>query len=110
MKAFEGSQGTTDEEKAKSFSAHPISSGPFGLQSWDRGQSMKLVRNENYWAQGEDGKALPYLDGIDFQVIPDDATGILKLQSGEIDGAECIPYARADELKQSAGIVMGVLP
>ena len=110
MKAFEASDGTTDEEKAKSFSAHPISSGPFVLQSWDHGQSMKLTRNENYWAKGEDGKPLPYLDGIDFEVIPDDATRILKLQSGEIDGAEFIPYARVDELKQAEGIDMKLYP
>jgi len=110
MKAFEASEGTTDEEKAKSFSAHPISSGPFVLQSWDRGQSMKLVRNDNYWAKGADGKPLPYLDGVDFEVIPDDATRILKLQSGEIDGAEFIPYARVDELKQADGIDMELYP
>ena len=64
---------------------------------------MKLVKNQNYWAKGEDGKPLPYLDGVDFEVIPDDATRILKLQSGEIDGAEFIPYARVDELKQDRG-------
>jgi peptide/nickel transport system substrate-binding protein len=110
QKAFEASQGTTDEEKAKSFSAHPISSGPFVLQSWDHGQSMKLTRNENYWDKGEDGKPLPYLDGIDFEVIPDDATRILKLQSGEIDGAEFIPYARVDELKQADGLSMELYP
>ena len=60
---------------------------------------MKLVRNAHYWAQGEDGKPLPYLDGVTFEVIPDDATRILKLKSGEIDGAEFIPYSRVDELK-----------
>lgn len=109
-KAFEAAAGSTDEEKAKSFSAKPISSGPFVLQSWDRGQSIKLARNENYWAQGEDGKPLPYLDGIDFQVIPDDATRILKLQSGEIDGAEFIPYSRVDELKQADNLDMVLFP
>ncbi|MDT7952151.1 MAG: ABC transporter substrate-binding protein, partial [Acetobacteraceae bacterium] len=97
QKAFEAAAGTSDEQKAKAYSQHPISSGPFVLQSWDRGSSMKLVRNPHYWAKGEDGKALPYLDGIDFLVIPDDATRILKLTSGGLDGAEFIPYARVDE-------------
>ena len=57
---------------------------------------MKLVRNEHYWDMGEDGKPLPYLDGVTFQVIPDDATRILQVQSGELDGAELIPFARED--------------
>lgn len=109
-KAFEAAAGSTDEEKAKNYSEHPVSSGPFVLQSWDRGSSMKLTRNEHYWAAGEDGKALPYLDGLEFQVIPDDATRILKLQSGEIDGAELIPYARVAELKQADNVNMELFP
>ena len=108
--AFEAAPGATDADKAKAYSEHPISSGPFMLQSWQRGASMKLVRNPNYWAQGEDGKALPYLDGINFEVVPDDATRILKLKSGGLDGAELIPYARVSELKQDSALDMTLFP
>jgi peptide/nickel transport system substrate-binding protein len=110
QKAFEASPGVTDADKAKAFAEHPISSGPFVLQSWDRGSTMKLVRNPNYWGMGEDGKPLPYLDGITFEVIPDDATRILKLNSGELDGAEFIPYSRVDELKTSSNLNMELYP
>src|SRR5260221_494214 len=58
----------------------------------------------------EDGKALPYLDEIHFVIIPDDATRILKLQAGEVDGAELIPYARVAELKADANIDMELFP
>ncbi len=71
---------------------------------------MKLVRNPYYWRMGDDGKPLPYLDGITFEVIPDDATRILKLKSGEFDGAEFIPYARVDELKNDADLNMVLFP
>ena len=109
-KAFEASAGTTDADKAKSFGEHPIGSGPFILKSWDRGSDMKLVRNPYFWGVGEDGKPLPYLDSIDFQVIPDDATRILKLNSGELDGAEFIPYSRVDELKAADNLNMELYP
>src|SRR3569833_2165766 len=59
---------------------------------------------------GEDGKQLPYLDEVDFPVIPDDATRILKLQAGEVDGAEIIPYARDAELKNDANLDMILFP
>ena len=94
-KLYEAEPGATDKEKAQSFAAHPVGSGPFMFQSWDK---------------GEDGQALPYLDGIDFQVIPDDATRILKLQSGELQGGEFIPYARVAELKASGTINMELYP
>ncbi len=109
-KAFEASPGDTDADKAKAFAEHPIGSGPFMFESWERGSEMKLVRNPYYWRMGDDGKALPYLDGINFEVIPDDATRILKLKAGELDGAEFIPYARVDELKSDADLNMVLFP
>ncbi len=109
-KAFEASPGDTDEAKAKAFSEHPIGSGPFMLQSWTRGQEMKLVKNPYYWDKGADGQPLPYLDGVTFEVIPDDATRILKLQSGDLDGAEFIPYARVSELKSDPKLNMMLYP
>lgn len=109
-KQFEASAGATDADKAKAFGEHPIGSGPFMFQSWDKGSDMKLVKNPYYWDKGEDGQPLPYLDGIDFQVIPDDATRILKLQSGEMQGAEFIPYSRVDELKADSKLNMELYP
>ncbi|WP_172299750.1 ABC transporter substrate-binding protein [Pseudoruegeria sp. HB172150] len=110
QKAFEESEGETMAEKAENFGTHPIGSGAFVLESWDRGATMKLVRNEYYWADGEDGEKLPYLDGVTFEVIPDDATRILRLQSGELDGAELIPFARVAELQSDPSINMELFP
>ena len=110
MKLFMASEGTTLDDKAKSFAEHPIGSGPFVFQSWSRGQEMKLVRNQRYWRQGADGKPLPYLDGIEFEVLPDDATRVLKVQSGELDGAEFIPFSRVQELKSDARLNMALFP
>lgn len=110
QKLFEAMPGATDAEKAKAFGEHPVGSGPFMFNSWERGASMKLLANPYYWAMGDDGKALPYLDGVTFEVIPDDATRILRLQSGELDGAEFIPYARVAELKGSDILNMELFP
>ena len=89
--AFEAAPGATEAEKAQAFSEHPIGSGPFVLESWERGATMKLVKNQYYWDMGEDNQPLPYLDGVTFEVIPDDAARILRLQSGDLQGAEFIP-------------------
>ncbi len=91
--------GIAVEDKIKHFMDHPIGSGPFVLGEWQRNQVMRLKRNPYYWKAAADGKKLPYLDEIEFQLIPDDSTRILKLQAGEIHGAEVIPYARIKELQ-----------
>jgi len=110
QKPFEATAGATDEEKAKAFAEKPIGSGPFMFESWQRGTELVIKRNPHYWQMGEDGKALPYLDEVRFPVIPDDATRILKLQAGEVDGAELIPYARVAELKSDPNIAMELYP
>ena len=109
-KKFEAEAGATDADKAKSFAEHPIGTGPFVLKSWQRGGTMELVKNPNYWAKGEDGQPLPYLDGVKFEIIPDDATRILKVQAGELDAAEFIPYARVAELKADTRLAMELFP
>lgn len=44
----------------------PIGTGPFKFERWDRGVSINLVRNEQYWDSGK-----PHLDTLIFRIIPD---------------------------------------
>ncbi|MDQ0392048.1 ABC transporter substrate-binding protein [Labrys monachus] len=109
-KVFEAQPGATDADKAKAFGEHPVGSGAFMLQSWSHGSEMTLVKNPYYWRMGDDGKPLPYLDGIKFEVIPDDATRILKVQSGELDASEFVPFSRVEELKADDKLNMELFP
>ncbi|MBY2915361.1 ABC transporter substrate-binding protein [Rhizobium leguminosarum] len=109
-KAFEATAGATDADKARAFSEHPIGSGPFMLDSWHRGSDMVLKANPYYWEKDQAGVQLPYLDQLHFEIIPDDATRILKLTSGELDGAEQIPYSRVAELKANSAVDMELFP
>jgi len=110
QKQFMAMPGATDADKAKAFAEKPIGTGPFMLKEWKKGSSMTLVRNPYYWAKDENGIQLPYLDELRFEVIPDDNTRILKLQSGELDGAEFIPLSRVAELKANPNINMVLFP
>ena len=59
---------------------HPIGTGPFKFVEFKANESIKLVRNENYFKKG-----LPHLDGIDFTIIPNRSTAILGFISGKFD-------------------------
>ncbi len=59
---------------------------------------------------GEDEDALPQLDGMHFEVIPDDATRILRLQSGEGDAAASIPFSRVGKLQADPATPMNLWP
>lgn len=111
--AFEAAEGATDQEKSAAIfaaTAAGVGSGPFYLCGFEQGASMDFCANENYWRMGADGKALPYLDAVHFEIIPDDATRILSLQAGEVDAAEFIPFSRVAELEQESNINMNLYP
>jgi peptide/nickel transport system substrate-binding protein len=59
---------------------HPIGTGPFKFVEFKANESIKLTRNENYWKKG-----LPYLDGIEFTIIPNRSTAILAFVAGKFD-------------------------
>ena len=102
--------GANLDEKSKNFAEHPIGSGPFVLHSWQHNSEMVFDKNPNYWKKAPDGTQLPYLDHINFEIIPDDATRILKLRAGELDIAEFVPYSRVAELKADPKLTMTLFP
>jgi len=102
--------GKPEEEKHKTFAEAPIGTGPFMMTAWKRGQVMTLKRNPNYWAKAPDGQPLPYVDEIEFPIIPDDATRLLKVKAGEVHGTELVPYSRVKELQADANLRMELWP
>ena len=59
---------------------HPIGTGPFKFVSYKPNESIKLVRNPNYWKQGR-----PYLDGIEWTIVPNRSTAVLAFVAGKFD-------------------------
>lgn len=107
---FEAAPGETMREKAEAFAEQPVGSGAFMLTEWKRGSFMVLERNPYYWQTGEDGEPLPYLDTVRFEIVPDDATRILRLQAGDLHVAEFIPLSRAAGLEADPRIDMELFP
>jgi peptide/nickel transport system substrate-binding protein len=59
---------------------NPVGTGPFKLIEFKRNETIRLARNPDYWKQG-----LPYLDGIEYTIIPNRATAVLSFVSGRFD-------------------------
>jgi peptide/nickel transport system substrate-binding protein len=59
---------------------HPIGTGPFKFVAFKPNEGIKLVRNPDYWKPGR-----PYLDGIEYTIIPNRSTAILAFVAGKFD-------------------------
>jgi oligopeptide transport system substrate-binding protein len=87
----------------------PIGDGPYMIESYTKGTSMKLVPNPNYT-----GPSKPKNKGVLLKVYTDDATAYADLQSGNLDVLDTIPpsdlpHVKSDlngrYLNQPAGIL-----
>ena len=60
--------------------SHPIGTGPFKFVEFEPNERIKVARNADYWKPGR-----PYLDGIEYTVIPNRSTAILAFVAGKFD-------------------------
>ncbi|HTQ33430.1 MAG TPA: ABC transporter substrate-binding protein [Stellaceae bacterium] len=65
---------------ASAMRQHPIGTGPFKFVEFKPNQSIKVERNPDYWKPGK-----PYLDGIEWTIIPNRSTAILAFIAGQFD-------------------------
>jgi peptide/nickel transport system substrate-binding protein len=80
---------------------HPIGTGPFMFDSWEKGAQIVLKKNPNYWDEGK-----PYLDELDFKVLTDSNARILQFQGGDLDIATAVPFNQIEPLSQNPDYVM----
>ena len=58
----------------------PVGTGPFKLAEWEKGNFIKLVRNDDYHVDGQ-----PYLNELFFVIIPDSQGRSVAFEQGAID-------------------------
>jgi peptide/nickel transport system substrate-binding protein len=64
----------------KDMRTKPIGTGPFKFVEFKPNETIKVVKNPDYWKPGR-----PYLDGIDYTIIRSLATGVLAFVAGKVD-------------------------
>jgi len=95
--AVEGSDFTTDWNDTMWPSV-----GPFILDEWQKGEFIRVVRNDAYWKTDPDtGQQLPYLDSVVFRFIPETESIINAFRAREVDVIQPPPATETIEALQS---------
>ncbi|MBI4733134.1 MAG: peptide ABC transporter substrate-binding protein [Chloroflexi bacterium] len=82
--------------------APTVGSGPFSFAEWESGSFLRFVRNEEYWGE----PAL--VDEIFVRIVPDDASQVAALVSGEGDIGIFIAYPDIPSLEEGGLSVIKV--
>ncbi|MGO2111621.1 MAG: ABC transporter substrate-binding protein, partial [Pseudoclavibacter sp.] len=81
-------------------SGYDFSGGPWMIEEWNRGVSVTLVPNEEYWGDQ------PLLDRVTFQFLADSNSAFQALQSGQVDAL--YPSPQIDAMAQIEAGIPGV--
>lgn len=86
------------EEYGEALNEHPVGTGPFKFESWNRNDTITLAKNEDYWMEGK-----PYLDKVIYRVIPENSARLNALQTGEIDVLDGMNAGDTTVVEDTAG-------
>jgi peptide/nickel transport system substrate-binding protein len=71
-----------------------IGTGPFTLESYERGIKLVFKRNPNFYVKG-----LPYLDGVEWQITPDAAARLSLLRTGKVEFLHVHGFLQGEEAR-----------
>ncbi len=88
-------------ENQETLAEKPVGTGPFVFKEWKTGQEISLEKNEDYW-----GKQ-PSIDEVVFKVVPEDATRLAMIETGEAHINDQVPVTEIERIEASES--MGLL-
>ncbi|ABR49059.1 extracellular solute-binding protein, family 5 [Alkaliphilus metalliredigens QYMF] len=70
---------TAVTEAGEDYGQHPIGTGPFVFDKWNTGDSIELLRNDNYHGEA------PKIEKVIMRSITENANRTIELETGQID-------------------------
>ncbi len=103
-----GSGGIVSPEAVRkygvNFQLNPVGVGPYMLEKWDVGSELILKRFDQYWG------GRPPFARIALRNVPDAATRIALLQSGQADVINAIPPENVEQVQRMPNVEVIVRP
>lgn len=96
------------QQYGKQVGQHPVGTGPFKFVKWEENSTIELEGNAEYaWApEFLTNRGKPYLDKVTFSIIPEEATRIASLQSGQTQVIENVPPQNVVALKSDSAFTV----
>jgi peptide/nickel transport system substrate-binding protein len=92
-------------DKFDTMATAPIGTGPFKFKSFSPGDRVELVKNPDYFVKGE-----PKLDAVTFRIMPEAASEVSALETGELDFVWGLPLEAIDQFKANHDVTIDSVP
>jgi oligopeptide transport system substrate-binding protein len=82
-----------------------LSNGAYKLDAWEPGSVLKLIRNEQYWNNGETS-----IEAVNYHVLTQEMTELNRYRAGEIDVTGSIPPDSFEQVREQYRDEMHIAP
>ncbi len=89
----------------EAFARHPIGTGPFRFVKWLKGDRIVYEANPDYWIEDQ-----PKVQEVIFRPIPESATRVAAIQTGQIDIAARLSAEEATSLEGNPNVKVITYP
>lgn len=91
-------------DSPEDFARAPVASGPYRFVDQKVGHSITFARFDDYWGQK------PGVETLVYRLIPEAASRVNAIISGEVDIADLVPGADVERLKKNDAIAVKSVP
>ncbi|MFA5550449.1 MAG: glutathione ABC transporter substrate-binding protein [Trueperaceae bacterium] len=88
------------EQYGDDFASNPVGTGPFQFVSWQRNDAIELARYDGYWGEA------PGVSGVRFLTVPENATRMALVESGQAHVAVRVPPQDIARLNAVDGVTV----
>jgi peptide/nickel transport system substrate-binding protein len=89
---------------------NPVGTGPWLMKEYVVKQKCVATKKPDYWRKDAQGRALPYMDQIDWIMVADESASTLQLQSGAVDVQAQTVFQGAQALWTDPNIRVDIYP
>ncbi|ERG96158.1 ABC transporter substrate-binding protein [Haloquadratum walsbyi] len=94
----------TATDNPEEYNRMPVGSGAFEVTERESGEYLQLEAHDGYFGTDSDGTALPYLDSVRIDLIPEPSTMWTAIQGSELDYSISIPPQNAGQAESMGSL------
>ncbi len=97
---------------AGAWKANPVGTGAFKYKNFQNNVSTELQKNTTYWKKDAAGRPMPYLDGVMYQFIVDQALAFAAFRTGRLEctcgySSDMLPEQKEEARKSIPNVKIG---
>lgn len=92
-------------DDSENIGLNPVGTGPFEFSKWNQGDSLELVKYDDYWNEDSTN-----VEKVTYKPVPENGSRVAMLKTGEADFVYPLPDQNIKDLEENDDVVIDQTP